>query len=271
MPRSRFIRILALAVTSAICLAGAAFAASGLTPSTWDVIFDDVQVGSTSAPQQVTLTNNDHGPVRIGQSSILGPHPRDFLLSSDACSNTRLDGGETCKLAVRFRPTVKGTRVAHLRIPNDGSGCAVWIVLAGSGPNREPSARAAACDDDVPPATQQGSTSNTSRSGGDSSTTSTTLANSALRLPAGASARACTSRRAFKIRINPPRGVRFTKVTVRLNNRLISVRRGKRVTAAVNLRGLPRGRFTLRVVATTARGRHISRTRHYVTCVKSKS
>ena len=42
------------------------------------------------------------------------------------------------------------------------------------------------------------------------------------------------------------------------------------MTASVNLRGLPRGRFTLRVVATTASGRKLSRTRHYVTCVKSK-
>src|SRR3954451_6335830 len=210
MPQQRFIRILALAVTSATCLAGGAFAAAnGLTPSTWGVIFDDVQVGSTSAPQQVTLTNNDHGPVRIGQASLLGPHPRDFLLSGDHCSNKRLDGGEISQLSVRFRPTVKGTRVAPLRIPNDGSGCAVWIVVAGSGPNREASARAAGCDDNVPPGPHRGS-SHTTSSGGSSPTAGTSLANSALPLPAGGR-RACQSRRAFKIRINPPRGVRFTK------------------------------------------------------------
>ncbi|HEY3189522.1 MAG TPA: hypothetical protein VGJ70_18690 [Solirubrobacteraceae bacterium] len=93
------------------------------------------------------------------------------------------------------------------------------------------------------------------------------LANSAIGLPA----RSCRSRRAFKITINPPRGMRFTSVTVKLNNRNVRVIRGRRITADVSLRGLPRGRFALHVVAQTASGRILQRARHYVTCVRDRS
>jgi len=46
---------------------------------------------------------------------------------------------------------------------------------------------------------------------------------------------------------------------------------GRNIAADVSLRGLPRGRFTLRVVARTASGRVVQRDRHYVTCVRDKS
>ncbi len=272
MPGSRIIRFVALAIASALVLAAGALAAGGLKASTLDVIFDDVSVGSTSSPQSVTITNDDGGPVDIGQAVITRPHPRDFLLSSDSCSGHRLESGEQCKLSIRFRPTASGTRVAHLKLPHDGSGCTVWITLAGSGPQKT-TARASACDDDIPTGTPMSGGDNTSNAAGTSTaptSSSTTTSNSAITLPAGKAARTCKSRRHFRIRIKRPRGVRFTKVTVLLNKKLISVRRGKRLTAVVNLRGLPRGRFTLRVVATTSRGKKFSATRHYVTCVSSR-
>jgi hypothetical protein len=259
------------------CLVGAAFAVASddeplaLTPSTFDVIFDNVPVGNTSAPQTVTVSNGEHDKVKVGQSSIVGPHPGDFLLSTDTCSGQTLDAGETCQFAIRFKPNADGTRVAHLKVPHDGNGCTLWITLAGSGPAAV--ARLASCADDddeqkpsTPTTPDQSSASSTS--GASSFLGSPAAANSAIGLPASTT-KSCKSRRSFHIRINPPRGVRFTKVTVRLNKKLISVKRGKHLSAAISLKGLPRGRFTLRVVATTASGRSLSRTRHYVTCVKN--
>ena len=274
MPGSRIIRFVVLALASALVLAAGAYAAGGLRASTHDVIFDDVTVGSTSSPQSVTITNDDGGPVDVGQAVITAPHPKDFLLSSDSCSGHRLESGDQCRLSIRFRPTASGTRVAHLKLPHDGSGCTVWITLAGSGPNKQ-TARAAAseCDDDIPTGTSNTTTTSGSNVAGSTtapSSSNSSVSNSSIALPAGKAARVCKSRRHFRIRIHRARGVRFTKVTVRLNKKLISVRRGKRLTAVVNLRGLPRGRFTLRVVATTSKGKRISATRHYVTCVKNK-
>jgi hypothetical protein len=271
-------RFLALALPIAAVVVGTALPASsaeprGLQPSTWNLVYDDVTVGSTSDPQTVTITNFQHGPVNVGQATLVGPHLNDFLISSDTCSGRRLDGGERCTYSVRFRPTKKGTRVGDLKIPNDSDSCTLWVDLAGSGPNQEPAApaaRAARCGDpdDASPAPST-SPSSSPAAGGGSQAASTNLASSSISLPP-ASSRSCTSRRSFHIRINPPRGVRFTKVTVRLNKKLIKVRRGKHLSAAISLKGLPRGRFTLRVVATTAKGRRLSRTRHYVTCVASK-
>jgi hypothetical protein len=43
--------------------------------------------------------------------------------------------------------------------------------------------------------------------------------------------------------------------------------RGRRLRAPVDLRGLPRGRFTVRIVAVTRSGRRVTDTRRYVTCV----
>ncbi len=274
----RLPHFLAAAIAVAACLVGSAFAvasddpAQALSPSKFDVIFDDVPVGSTSAPQTVTVKNGEHGPVDIGQASIRVPHAQDFLLSSDTCSNQRLEAGASCLLAVRFRPTASGTRVAHLRLPHDGNGCTLWITLAGSGPAAI--AQAASCrddddDDDAAPTPPAGNDSSASSTSGGGFLSSPAAANSAIGLPTAAT-KSCKSRRSFHIRINPPRGVRFTKVSVRLNKKLISVKRGKQLSASVNLKGLPRGRFTLRVVATTASGKTLSRTRHYVTCVKNR-
>src|SRR6476620_2257616 len=83
----RLPHFVALALAIATCLFAAAFAAAAddqpqaLTPSTFDVIFDDVPVGSTSPAQTVTVKNYEHGDVEIGKASIVGPHPADFLLS----------------------------------------------------------------------------------------------------------------------------------------------------------------------------------------------
>src|SRR4051812_10469235 len=236
MPGSRIIRFVVLAIASALVLAGGAVAAGGLRASTLDVIFDDVSVGSTSSSQSVTITNDDGGPVDIGQATINRPHPRDFFLSSDTCSGHRLESGQDCRLGIRFRPTASGTRVAHLKLPHDGSGCTVWITLAGSGP-QQTTARASRCDDDVPQGAPMDSSSSSNTAGRSNAPASTNNSSSSvIGLPAGKAARTCKSRRTFHIRIRRPRGVRFTKVTVRLNKKLISVRRGKRLTAVVNLK-----------------------------------
>ncbi len=43
-------------------------------------------------------------------------------------------------------------------------------------------------------------------------------------------------------------------------------RRGKRMRATVNLRGLPKGRITVKIQAVTRNGRHLREVRRYHTC-----
>jgi hypothetical protein len=80
------------------------------------------------------------------------------------------------------------------------------------------------------------------------------------------STRRCVSRRRFRIRLRVPRGVRVTRVEVRVNGRRVAVRRGTRLTAPVDLRNLPRGRFSVAIRLVVAGGRTISGTRRYRTC-----
>ena len=83
------------------------------------------------------------------------------------------------------------------------------------------------------------------------------------------SSKRCVSRRKFRIRLRHPRGARLKSVQVRLNGKRVATRKGKRVTAPVNLRGLPKGRFKVRITIKLVDGRTISGTRRYRTCTRN--
>ena len=77
----------------------------------------------------------------------------------------------------------------------------------------------------------------------------------------------CVSRRVFRIRLKAPKGVKLVSATVRVNNKLVKTVKGKRLTAPVDLRGLPKGKFTVKVEAKTADKRTVRDSRKYRTCV----
>jgi hypothetical protein len=89
-------------------------------------------------------------------------------------------------------------------------------------------------------------------------------------VPAGAvqgqTQRSCVSRRAFRIRIRVPKGAKVVRAMVLVNGKPVAVRRGTRLTAPVRLRGLPKGRFRVKIVLFLKDGRRISGTRRYHTC-----
>jgi hypothetical protein len=80
----------------------------------------------------------------------------------------------------------------------------------------------------------------------------------------------CLSKRAFPIHINQPAGITYRSVAVYVNGRRVSLARGSRITAPVNLRGLPKGRYTVKITITTNTGKEITGTRIYHTCVPKK-
>jgi hypothetical protein len=85
----------------------------------------------------------------------------------------------------------------------------------------------------------------------------------------GETARRCVSRRAFVIRLRVPRGMQVRRATVWVNGKKVAVRRGQRLTATVNLRNFPAGRFTVRIVITLRGGGVIKGERRYHTCRKA--
>jgi len=93
------------------------------------------------------------------------------------------------------------------------------------------------------------------------------LANDVITLP---SSKKCLSRRSFPIRIAAPRGVTIKEALVFVNGKKVDTVTGERLKAPVNLKGLPKGRYTVRIVVNSANGRQIVSTRKYRTCAKKK-
>lgn len=85
----------------------------------------------------------------------------------------------------------------------------------------------------------------------------------------------CRSRRRFRIRIRQPDGLRFRSARVSVNGksarvvpRMVLGR--MRQTAEVDLRGLPKGAYRMRIRAVTAGGKVLRGTRLYRTCAKRR-
>ena len=85
------------------------------------------------------------------------------------------------------------------------------------------------------------------------------------------SAKRCVSRRKFSIRLRQPKAVRIRSVKVIARGKRVKVRKVKgRYRATVNLRGLSKGRFTVRITLTTSSRRRIVAQRRYRTCITKK-
>jgi hypothetical protein len=81
--------------------------------------------------------------------------------------------------------------------------------------------------------------------------------------------RKCLSLRKFQIHIRNAQFDPFKTVSVTLRGRAVPVvLHGQVYVATINLRGLPRGAFTIKIKATTVRGDHVNGSRSYHTCAK---
>ncbi len=80
------------------------------------------------------------------------------------------------------------------------------------------------------------------------------------------STRRCVSRRSFRIRLRVPRGLTAKSARVVVDGKQVKVLRGSRLTAPVDLRTLPRGRFKVEITISLADGRTIRDSRRYRTC-----
>jgi hypothetical protein len=93
--------------------------------------FGDQQVGTTSAPQSVTLTNVGSTPLDFTRISITGTNAGDFS-ETNTCGNS-IAAGANCTIAVKFSPTATGKRNARMSIYDDGGGSPQYVSLAGTG------------------------------------------------------------------------------------------------------------------------------------------
>jgi hypothetical protein len=93
--------------------------------------FGGQEVGTTSQPQALTLTNTDTTVLIIRGIAIGGTNFGDFL-DNTTCGSS-LASKASCLIQVRFRPTATGKRNASLDVLDDGGGSPQHVKLSGTG------------------------------------------------------------------------------------------------------------------------------------------
>ena len=100
-----------------------------LTPTSKD--FGSVQVGSTSANQTFTLSNNNSQAITISSISTgLSDYPNT---SNCPTSPSTLASGSSCTIQVSFSPTATGVRADQLTVSHDAPGSPTTSSLTGTG------------------------------------------------------------------------------------------------------------------------------------------
>ncbi len=92
--------------------------------------YNSTPVGSSSAPQTVTIFNNSHTPLYIESVGVAGTDSSDFL-ESKTCG--KLTPGQSCAITVIFRPAAKGARSAVLTVDDQAPDAPQIVLLRGAG------------------------------------------------------------------------------------------------------------------------------------------
>lgn len=93
--------------------------------------FGTVEVGQSSNPQNVTMTNVGSARVTITSITITGSDPADF--SDTTTCGKSLNGGASCTISVTFTPTVTGARSASVSVADSSGGSPQTVALSGTG------------------------------------------------------------------------------------------------------------------------------------------
>src|SRR3989442_867702 len=114
---------------------------TGVTPPTATLsatssAFGNQRVGTTSAAQNLTLTNNGGTPLNLTSITISGSQAADFAF---AAGNTCPTGagsvapGASCTISISFTPAATGARTATVTITDDAASSPQSVSLAGMG------------------------------------------------------------------------------------------------------------------------------------------
>lgn len=109
---------------------------SGTLTSSGPLTFTGVPVGTTSAPQTVTLTNTSpDADVQVGNLQQVGASPANFTILNDTCSNQVIPAGgtNTCTFDVTFTPNTTSAVTDTVLVPNDSSNPNLTVGLSGTG------------------------------------------------------------------------------------------------------------------------------------------
>src|SRR3989475_610919 len=118
---------------------------TGVTPPTATLsatssVFGNQRVGTTSAAQNLTLTNTGGTPLTLTSITITGAQAADFAFAAGNPCPTGAGSvapGASCTIIISFTPAATGARTATVTITDDAPGSPQSVSLAGTGIDRE--------------------------------------------------------------------------------------------------------------------------------------
>lgn len=111
-----------------ISLTGSGQLPLGISPAS--LTFSQQTVGTSSAAQNINVTNHEKVTVNFTSVTITGPNSSDFT-QNNTC--TSLSSGATCTVSVTFTPSAKGTRRATLTLTDSATNSPQTAKLSGTG------------------------------------------------------------------------------------------------------------------------------------------
>jgi hypothetical protein len=102
------------------------------------VSFGDQQVGTSSAPQTVTVTNSGTADLLVTAADLSGD---GFAVAADTCTDSSVAPGGTCSVSLRFSPGVVGAASGQLAFTSNAAGSPHSVGLSGTGSAEPPAVK----------------------------------------------------------------------------------------------------------------------------------
>jgi len=112
--------------------------APAVTFTPTSLTFGAQAIGTTSAPQSVTVANTGNAPLFINSAATRGANPLDFTQVNDGCSGLTLAAGTSCSVSITFSPTASGTRSGTLIVTDNAPGSPQTVPITGTGTGTNP-------------------------------------------------------------------------------------------------------------------------------------
>jgi hypothetical protein len=117
-----------------VALSGIGTSAPAVTISTAAVSFAGVPVGTTSPPQNITITNSGTGTLHFSSVKLSGANASDFAMSN-GCTVSAYNPNQACTVGLTFTPSATGARIATLSIADDALNSPQTVAVSGNASN----------------------------------------------------------------------------------------------------------------------------------------
>lgn len=115
-------------------LNGTGASAPAVRTSPSSLTFQSEQIGASSTPQVITITNSGSAALTITSIGLTGTNPGDFGITyTCALAPSTLAAGGSCTVSVTFAPTASGSRTAAVTVTDDAFDSPQSVPISGTG------------------------------------------------------------------------------------------------------------------------------------------